>query len=88
MVYYRIGRLVRLPREATERMRKERTRMKDEKRIPRLLDEREVLLAEHEIISSALEWGFEDEKTMNEAMNYIFGAYDLTVKLLRECRGE
>ena len=69
-------------------MRKERARMEDEKRIPRLLDEREVLLAEHELISTALEWVFEGEKTMNEAMNYIFGAYDLTVKLLKECRGE
>ncbi len=55
--------------------------------VPKLIDEREVLLAAHSVLGDAMEWGFDDEQTQRDAMNYIFGIYDLVSKLLREING-
>ena len=55
--------------------------------IPKLLDEREVLLAAHSILGDAMEWGFDNEQTPRDALNYIFGVYDLVCKLLRGING-
>ena len=55
--------------------------------LPKLLDERGVLLAEHWVLGEAMEWGFDNEQTPKDAMNYIFGVYDLTTRLLREING-
>lgn len=55
--------------------------------VPKLMDEREVLLAAHSVLGDTMEWGFDDEQTQRDAMNYIFGIYDLVSKLLREING-
>ncbi len=57
------------------------------KRIPKLLDAREVLLAEHGMIGEVMDWAYNDDSTEKEAVNYIWGIYDLADKLLREIEG-
>ena len=57
------------------------------KRIPKLLDAREVLLAEHGLIGEVLDWAYSDDSSEKEAVQYIWGIYDLAAKLLREIEG-
>lgn len=61
--------------------------MEEEKKIPKLLDEREVLLAAHTVMGDVMEWGLENAESEHEAMNYIFGIHDLVTQLLREING-
>lgn len=61
--------------------------MDEEKRIPKLLDAREVLLAEHGLIGEAMDWAFDGDEAGKAAANYIGGIYDLAAKLLREIEG-
>lgn len=57
------------------------------KRIPKLLDAREVLLAEHELIGEVMDWAYNNDEEVKDAVNYIWGIYDLADKLLREIDG-
>lgn len=59
----------------------------EEKHMPKLLDEREVLLAAHDIMGDVMEWAFDDKGAAEDALNYIFGMHDLVSKLLREING-
>ena len=61
--------------------------MEEEKRIPKLLDAREVLLAEHGLIGEVMDWAYNDDTAAKEAVQYIWGIYDLAAKLLREIEG-
>lgn len=61
--------------------------MEEEKRIPKLLDAREVLLAEHGVIGEVMDWACDSDTAAKEAVNYIWGIYDLADKLLREIDG-
>jgi len=57
------------------------------KRIPKLLDAREVLLAEHGLIGEVMDWAYNNDEEVKDAVNYIWGIYDLADKLLREIEG-
>lgn len=63
--------------------------MDEGKLIPKLVGEVEILLAEHELLSQAMEWALENDKyPATDGLNYISGIYDMAEQLLKECRGE
>lgn len=61
--------------------------MEENKHIPRLLNEADIHAAEHGIIADTMEWAFGKDTNPSDALNYIFGMYDLAQNLLRRTRG-
>ena len=53
-----------------------------------MIAEQSIKDSTFEIMGEAMEWGFENEKSQRDAMNYLFGVYDLAQNLLRRIKEE
>ena len=51
-----------------------------------MINEQEIKAGVFDIIGDAMEWGFENEQAPKDAMNYLFGVYDLAQNLLRRLK--
>lgn len=52
----------------------------------RLIGEQDIKEGVYDIIGDTMEWAFEKDGREAEAMNYIFGMYDLAQNLLRRIK--
>lgn len=53
-----------------------------------MISEQDIYKEMYGIVADTMEWAFEKDSDPCEALNYLFGMYDMASALLRRIKGE